>query len=313
MPKKEIEIIDRGGAKTVAKKTSVITWAKRIFFTFTIIWFAFGAVAPLYVKNHYGEQIKRSIVVSMFFDLQRNINEQYEKLLKAAAKNINLEKPVAIAIDKMKIADKGVAKVTDTTATAKSVTTKTNKLTGALKTAGLNTGAADKAIGTATGAVQKVDDQAAIINQQLDKMKGELTRVAQTEIDKAIDEQLKGLLDKHTGLGTTLLTNYGIKHVMPWRPSTWPITNKIYADLEKSNVAVITSLTGMVNRYFGFVAWGLVFAAWAAALFIWFMVFKKYKHTIAAFLVCPRCGHAYADRRTAMGFLKLFQPWNWFM
>jgi hypothetical protein len=311
MAKKEIEVIDMGGAKTVARKTSWVKKVNRIFLALSVIWLGFAYWAPLHVKHEYGVQIKRSIVVSMFFDLQRNMNEQYERLLRMAARNINLEKPVAIAIDKMKIAETGVVRVETATAQAQAATAGAQRVTGLAARVGVNTGAADRAVGAATGAVNTVDEQARAINQQLDRMKGELARVAQTEIDKAIDEQLKAILDKHTGLGTTLLTNYGITHVMPWRPSTWPVTNKIYADLEQSNVAVIQSLTGMVDRYFGYVAWGLVFAAWAAALLLWMKVFGMMRKMTKPFLVCPRCGHTYADKRSAMMLLKIFKPWSW--
>ena len=103
MPKKkEIEVIERDGAKTVAKKTSVVTHAKRVFIIVSVIWLVFVGIAPLYVKSHYAEPIKKSIVVSMFFDLQRNIVEQYEKLLAGIKNAINLEKPVGIAIEKSK-------------------------------------------------------------------------------------------------------------------------------------------------------------------------------------------------------------------
>ncbi|MCL1785862.1 MAG: hypothetical protein FWG39_01770 [Alphaproteobacteria bacterium] len=304
MAKKQIEIIDMGGAKTVARKKSWTRTVNSAFLGISIVWLSFAAWAPLHVKNTYGTQIKKSIVVSMFFDVQRNMNEQYEKLMRSIGKAINLEKPVAIAVDKMKIADKGVAKVETA---AQKTTQATQKLTGLAAKVGVNTAAADKA----TASVSAAADQTKIINQQLDKIKGELTRVAQTEIDKAIDDQVKALLDKHTGLGTTMLTNYGIKHVMPWKPSTWPVTNRIYADLEKSNVAILNSLTGMVDRYFGYVAWGLVIAAWVAALGIWFMAFGKVKKLTKPFLVCPRCGHTYADRRTGMMLLKLLKPWSW--
>ena len=74
------------------------------------------------------------------------------------------------------------------------------------------------------------------------------------EFDKMIDEAIKTQLDKNSGgLGTTLLTNYGIQHVYPWRPSSWPVATKIYNDLEKSNVGVIQIITGTVNKYFGYV------------------------------------------------------------
>ena len=76
MAKKEIEVIDMGGAKTVAKKKSFVTMVKSTMLVFTIVWFAFAAVAPLYVKKHYGDQIKKSIVVSMFFDLKDPLQKQ---------------------------------------------------------------------------------------------------------------------------------------------------------------------------------------------------------------------------------------------
>ena len=75
MKKKEIEVIDRGGAKTVAKKTSLITRTKRIFAIVSVLWLVFITWFPLYVKNTYAGTIKKSMVVSMFFDLQRNIQK----------------------------------------------------------------------------------------------------------------------------------------------------------------------------------------------------------------------------------------------
>lgn len=327
MAKKEIEVIDRGGAKTVAKKTSVITHAKRVFLIVSIIWLAFVAWFPLYVKSHYAGPIKKSIVVSMFFDLQRNIVEQYEKLLGGIKNAINLEKPVGIAIEKVKIVEKQVDKVTDTTAKAKEQTAKASEttagvkgLTGLVNKFGVKTDGVDKvvnqadsAIGKANAAVDKVDNVAKMVNDKLDTVEKELVKVTQIEVDKMIDEAVKKQIDKNTGgLGTTLLTNYGIKHVYPWRPSSWPVAVKIYNDLEKSNVGVVQILTRTVNKYFDYVAWGLVIAAWALGLYIWMFIYKKYKATIAPFIVCPRCGHAFADRRTAMSMLKVLQPWKWF-
>ncbi len=127
MAKKQLEVIDMEGKKTVAKKTSFVTTIKRIFAVFTVIWFVFIAWFPLYVKNTYSGPIKKSMVVSMFFDLQRNIVEQYEKLLNGIKKSINLEKPIGVAIEKVKMAEGVVDKATDATAKAKSQTNKLNK------------------------------------------------------------------------------------------------------------------------------------------------------------------------------------------
>ena len=327
MSKKEIEVIDRGGEKTVAKKTSVVTHAKRVYLLVTVIWLALVAWAPLYVKNHYAAPIKKSIVVSMFFDLQRNIVEQYEKLLNGVKKAINLEKPVAVAIDKVKMVENQVDKVGNVTSQAKKQTAKASEttsgvkgLTGLANKFGVKTDGIDKAVAQADSAIDKansavdqVDNIAKMVNDKLDSVEKELVKVTQIEVDKMIDEAIKSQIDKETGgLGTTLLTNYGIKHVYPWRPSSWPVATKIYNDLEKSNVGVVQILTNTVNKYFGYVAWGLVIAAWAAGLYIWSMIHKKYKAVIAPFIVCPRCGHAFADKRTAMSFLKMLQPWKWF-
>jgi len=46
-------------------------------------------------------------------------------------------------------------------------------------------------------------------------------------------------------------------------------------------------------------------------LILWIMVFGKVKKLTKPFLVCPRCGHTYADKRSAMMLLKLFKPWAW--
>lgn len=327
MARKEIEVIDRGGAKTVAKKTSVIKVTKRTFAIISVIWLIFVAWFPLHVKNTYSGPIKKSMVVSMFFDLQRNIAEQYERLLKGIKDSINLEKPIGVAIEKVKIVEKQVDKVTDTTAKAKEQTNKVKQetqkvsaLAGFANKLGIKTGGVDKAVeetnkvvASADKGIAKVDDVAAQVNKKLDSVKGELVRVSQIEVDKMVDEAIKHQLDKNSGgLGTTLLTNYGIKHVYPWRPSSWPVAVKIYNDLEKSNVGVVQILTRTVNKYFGYVAWGLVIAAWVAGFLIWVIAFSKVNAFLKPFLVCPRCGHTIADKRTALGLLKAFQPWKWF-
>lgn len=325
--KKQIEVIDMGGAKTVKKKQSLVTWTKRIFAIITVVWLVLVAWFPLYVKNTYSQPIKKSIVVSMFFDLQKGIVKQYEALLDSVAGAINLEKPIAIAIDKVKLAERAVDTVTDTTKSAKektaTVSEKTSgvkKLTGLANKFGIKTDGVDKAVqevdkgvDKANKAIASVDNTANQVNKQLDKIKSDLTRVAQTEIDTMMDDAIKTALDKQSGgLGTTLLTNYGITHVYPWRPSSWPVATKIYNDLASSDVTTITIITNTVDKYFGYVAWGLVVAAWAIGLYIWLLMSKKVKSIIRPFNVCPRCGHTYADKRTALGMLKVFQPWKWF-
>ena len=236
--KKEIEVIDRGGAKTVAKKTSVITRTKRIFAIVSVIWILLVIWFPLHIKNTYSQPIKKSIVVSMFFDLQRNIVEQYEQLLQGIKKSINLEKPVAFAVDKVKIAQNAVDKVGDATAQAKQATAQAHennakakeatagvkKLTSVAGMFGIKTGGIDNAldkvdagvdkvdagVAKADQAIAKVDDVATKVNAQLDKVEKDLTSILQLEFDKMIDQVIKDQLDKNTGgLGTTLLTNYG--------------------------------------------------------------------------------------------------------
>lgn len=290
--KKEIEVIDRGGAKTVAKKTATVTRIKRVFAIISVLWVALVVAAPLYVKNTYSQPIKKSIVVSMFFDLQRNMVKQYEQLLDGIKDAINLEKPVAFAVDKVKMAGDAVDKVTDATAKAKQATADAKETTGTAKKItgfanklGIKTDGVDDAINKVDDGINKtnesiakVDNTAALVNEKLDKVEKDLTSVLQLEFDKMIDEAIKKQLDKNTGgLGTTLLTNYGIEHVYPWRPSSWPVATKIYNDLEKSDVDVVNAITNTVNDYFGYVAWGLVAAAWILGLFIWFMMFKKSK------------------------------------
>ena len=339
--KKEVEVIDMGGAKTVKKKKSFVTRVKIIFAVISVIWIALVVAVPLWVKNTYSQPIKKSIVVSMFFDLQRNIVEQYEKLLDGIKDAINLEEPVAFAVDKVRMVGDAVDVVTDTTAKAKDVTAdaqdtsnkvsetteKVGKLAGLVGRFGIDTSGVTNAldevnkgvdqvnqgIDKANETIAKVDDTAAMVNEKLDEIENQLTGLLQVQIDDMIDGVIKSQLDKNTGgLGTTLLTNYGIEHVYPWRPSSWPVATQIYDDLAQSDVQVITVITDTVDQYFNYVAWGLVIAVWVLGFLIWRAIFKKTKPVIAPFIVCPRCGHTFADRRTAYGFLQAFQPWNWF-
>ena len=338
--KKEVDIIDQGGAKTVKKKKSFVTRIKIIFAVVSLIWIALVIAAPLYVKNTYSQPIKKSIVVSMFFDLQRNIVEQYEKLLDGVKDAINLEKPVAFAVDKVRMVEDAVDVVTDTTDKVKDVTAqaseatgkvtetteKVGKLSGLASMFGIDTSGVDKALGEvnkgvdqvnegidkANDTIAKVDNTAALVNEKLDEIETQLTSVLQVQIDDMIDDVIKTQLDKNTGgLGTTLLTNYGIEHVYPWRPSSWPVATQIYDDLAASDVQVITAITGTVDQYFGYVAWGLVIAVWLLGLLIWISIFKKTKAVISPFIVCPRCGHTFTDKRTAYSLLKVVQPWKW--
>ena len=339
--KKEVEVIDMGGAKTVKKKKSFVTRVKIIFAVISVIWIVLVVAVPLWVKNTYSQPIKKSIVVSMFFDLQRNIVEQYEKLLDGIKDAINLEEPVAFAVDKVRMVGDAVDVVTDTTAKAKDVTAdaqdtsnkvsetteKVGKLAGLVGRFGIDTSGVTNALGEvnkgvdqvnqgidkANETIAKVDDTAAMVNEKLDEIENQLTGLLQVQIDDMIDGVIKSQLDKNTGgLGTTLLTNYGIEHVYPWRPSSWPVATQIYDDLAQSDVQVITVITDTVDQYFNYVAWGLVIAVWVLGFLIWRAIFKKTKAVIAPFVVCPRCGHTFADRRTAYGFLQAFQPWNWF-
>ncbi|MBO4625960.1 MAG: hypothetical protein J5679_01625 [Alphaproteobacteria bacterium] len=320
--KKEVEVIDMGGAKTVAKKTSFITRVKVTFGVFSVIWIALVIWFPLHVKNTYSDSIKQSTVVAIFYDLQRNIADSYEKMLNGIKKSINLEKPIAQVIDKVKMAEDSVTKVTDTTAKASNTTAKAKNTTSGVKALsgiagkfGVNTSgvdkavaSADKAIGKADSAIAQVDDTAALVNKKLNGIEKDLTKAAKAEVDKVIDDAIKSQVDSSVSM---LLTKYNIKHVYPWEPSSWPTARKIYAELVKSDVDFVQTIIKTVNKYFGYFAWGLVIAAWAAGLYIWLTVRKKVKHMISPFIVCPRCGHTFADKRTVISMLKVFQPWKW--
>ena len=189
-------------------------------------------------------------------------------------------------------------------------------LTGLANKFGVKTGAVDNALNKADGmvdkanaTVDKVDNVAKLVNDKLDGVEKELTKVTQLEVDKVIDAAIKSQMDSAVAM---LFTKYDIKHVYPWEPSSWPTARKIYRELVNSNLDFVHTIIKTVNKYFGYVAWGLVFAAWLLGLYIWTFIHGKYKATIAPFIVCPRCGHAFADKRTAMSMLKLLQPWKWF-
>lgn len=305
MAKKEIEIIDRGGAKVVAKKASFVAKIKITFAVFAVLWIAVVVAAPLYVKNNYSEPIKKSIVVGMFFDMQKQIAQQYENMLALIKKNTNIEKPINAAIEKIKVVDKGTAAVQEKTAQANKAVSKVSSITNKL---GVNVKAVDKA----SNAIAKVDNTANIVNAQLDKVKSELAKTAQAEIDKMIDEEIRKVANKGLGgMADTLLTDYKIDHVYPWLPSSWPVANKIYSDLEKSSSGTLNTIMGVVNDYFGYVAWGLVVIAWLIGAIILFWVKGKVALITKPFIVCPRCGHAFADKRTGLGILKVFKPWQW--
>ena len=321
--KKEVEVIDMGGAKTVAKKKSFITRVKIIFAIFSVIWIALVVWFPLHVRDKYATSLKQSTVVAVFYDLQRNVADQYTKMLEGIKKSINLEKPIGKVIDQVKMAEGAVNKVTDTTAKATEATNKAKDTTSGVKALsgiagkfGINTSGVDKAvdkvdntIGKADKAIARVDDTAALVNKKLTSVENELTKVATAEVDKVIDEAIKKNVDSATAM---LLTQYDIKHVYPWEPSSWPTARKIYAELVKSDLGFVQTIIKTVNKYFGYVMWAYLIVMWGVGLYIWLTVRKYVMGLIAPFLVCPRCGHTYADKRTAVSLLKVVQPWKWF-
>ena len=320
--KKEVEVIDMGGAKTVAKKKSFVTRIKTFFAIFSVIWLAFVVWFPLHVRDKYSTSIKQSTVVAIFYDLQQNIAKQYEHMLKDIKKSINLEKPINQVIDKVKMAENSVSKVTDTTAKASNTTAKAKDTTSGVKALsgiagkfGVNTSGVDKAvnkvdntINKADSAIAKVDDTATMVNKKLAGIEKDLTKAAQTEVDKVIDDAIKSQLDS---AGSMLLTKYDVKHVYPWDPSTWPTARKIYADLVKSDLDFVQTIIKTVNTYFGYVMWAYLIVMWGVGLYVWLAVRKKVKGLTAPFIVCPRCGHTFADKRTVVSMLKVFQPWKW--
>ena len=306
--KKEIEVIDRGGAKTVAKKKSFVTRVKTTFAVFSVIWIALVIWYPLHVKHMYSDSIKQSTVVAIFYDLQRNIADSYEKMLNGVKKSINLEKPIAQVIDKVKVAEGTVNKATKTTTKAKNTTSNVKAISGIASKFGVNTKEADKALAQADKAIASAEDTTALLNKKLAGIEKDLTKAAQTEVDKAIDDAIKSQMDSSVSM---LLTKYDVKHIYPWEPSSWPTARKIYAELVKSDLGFVQTIIKTVNTYFGYFAWGLIIVAWAAGLYVWLMVRKKVKHMISPFIVCPRCGHTFADKRTVVSMLKVFQPWKW--
>ena len=323
MPKKkEVEVIDMGGAKTVAKKKSFVTRVKWIFAIVSVIWLAFVVWFPLHVRDKYATSIKQSTVVAIFYDLQRNIADQYDQMLQGIKKSINLEKPIGQVIDKVKMAENQVSKVTDTTAKATEATGKAKDTTSGVKALsgiaskfGINTSGVDKAvdkvdstIGKADKAIAKVDDTADLVNKKLVSIENELTKAAKTEVDKVIDEAIKKSIDPAAAM---LLTKYNIKHVYPWEPSSWPTARKIYAELVKSDIDFVQTIIKTVNKYFSYVMWAYLIVMWGAGLYIWLTVRKYVMGLIAPFIVCPRCGHTFADKRTEVSLLKVFQPWKW--
>ena len=320
--KKEVEVIDMGGAKTVAKKKSFVTRVKVIFAILSVILIALVVWFPLHVRDKYATSLKQSTVVAVFYDLQRNIADQYTKMLQGLKKSINLEKPIGEVIDKVKMAEDTVNKVTDTTTKASDATAKAKDTTSGVKTLsgiagkfGVNTSGIDKAvdkanntIGKADKAIARVDDTAQLVNKKLTSIEGDLTKVAKAEVDKVIDDAIKKNVDSATAM---LLTQYDVKHVYPWNPSSWPTARKIYAELVKSDLDFVQTIIKTVNKYFGYVMWAYLIVMWGAGLYIWLTVRKYVRGLTAPFLVCPRCGHTFADKRTAVNLLKVFQPWKW--
>jgi hypothetical protein len=312
MPK-EVKFTERNGEKFIAKKSSWVKKVKMIFLGITIIWFAAAIMIPLRIKDTYSEPIKRSIVVSMFFDLQQGIADQYARLMDGIKGAINLEKPINAAIARVKMAEQPVAQVQQATGQAQQATGAVGRATGLVNRVGVGTGAIDTAVAQVDRAVAQVDNTAALVNTQLARVERELVQTAQFEVNAMIDDAVRNQLDRATGgLANVILAQHNIDSIRPWRPSTWHVSDQIFKEIEESSRSTVQIIMRTVNSYFGYVAWGLVAIAWGAALFVWLMVFKKYKLIVAPFVICPNCGHAFTNKkRLGNALLRFLKPWNW--
>lgn len=326
MAKKQVKYTERNGEKFVAKKASWVKTVKMTFLGLSILWLGFGAWYPMHVKNTYSEPIKRSIVVSMFFDLQQGIADQYAALMDGVKGSVdkikdavNFDKPINDAVDKIKLVQSTGDDLTKQTNSLKKELDKVSSAMNTAKRFGVNVGnlgQITKGIDDLSNAANKEIQN---VNKQLDGVKSTLLKATKEEtdkvfnnIDKMVDAEIRGQLDKATGgMSNVLLKKYNVKSIAPWRPSTWGISNQMYAEIEKSSASTVQIIMRTINGYFGYIAWGLVIIAWVLVLFIWLSVFKKVKAVTKPFIVCPNCGHAFSDKRTAMGILKVFQPWKW--
>lgn len=184
--KKEVEIIDMGGAKTVAKKKSLVRGVKLTITLITVVWFVILIWAPLYVKNTYSSPIKKSIVVSMFFDLQQGIVRQYEALLDGVAKSVNLEKPIAKAVDAVKVVEKNVEKVSvaadsarEKTAEASKTTAGVKKVSGLAKMFGVKTDGIDKAVAQVDKGIEKTNEAIKTVDNTAEQINAKLIKLRQ--------------------------------------------------------------------------------------------------------------------------------------
>ncbi len=310
--KKIIKVEDRGGAKTVAKKASFVAWTKRIFAVFTILWLGGFAYSGWHVKENYTTPIKESMVVSIFFDLQKDISGQYADLMDGLKDSINMEKPIKKAFAAIEISDSITSTVSDTTKKVSNTTSSVKKITSIAGKFGVDTGSVDNVVSKTDNTVAAADSLTAKINSELDRIEKDLIIKTQVEVDVMIDTTVNDLIKKNTGsLGRIMLTNYGVEKVSPVIPSSWDVASKIYKDLEASKISVVETIIATVNTYFGYVFWGLLITYWLIGLLVWLWVRGKVKTALKPFIVCPRCGHAFADKRSIKSILHILTPWNW--
>ncbi len=311
--KKEIIVNEENlGKKTVQKKASFVAWVKRGFIIFTILWLGAFYLSGMYVKNNYTTPIKESMIVSMFFDMQKSSAESYEKMLNEVKDAINIEKPIEVAFSAVAVVEEKSANLEEKTDKANATVSSAKKITGIAGKFGINTGSVDAVVSQADKTVNSVADTNALIKKTLDSAKTEVVKVSKTEVDKMLDEVIKEQLAKNVDSSAVMLiTNYGDITIRPWDASTWGVASEIYADLEKSNISVLNTITDTVNTYFMYAFWAALILFWAIGLFVWLKVRGIVKNMIAPFIVCPKCGHAFADKRSIGGFIKIFTPWNW--
>ncbi len=296
---------ENGQAEKILKQTSV---PKKIAKIFSIVWIlAVVLPAVRYVWSH-SAAVKEYAVVKAAAEGNALLLSQYDTFSAKLLNSVNVEKYAA----DIKIPDIKIEKLSlpEQSQKVQKAAEKSKKLTSALGKLGVKD----------TG---KIDDAAASLQKQVDKLNGQLDAVAEkvngqvksamdktkTALNKNIRDGLKKEVDslakselrKQIGLNDGAydkLTNgrfaFGSQS-----------TTELYGALSKS--PLFLPMIKKINAYWRYVLYGLLALVVIIGMIPPFIANKIAKILSSVYTQCPYCKKVYITKQNAFNFLKLLK------
>ena len=270
---------------------------KRIASLFNICWVLLIVIPLQYFIYTNSNSIKEFVVVKGVYEANSALLDQYTDLSNNLVSKININKYTS----KIKIPEIKLDAIED-------ATSKVNKTASIASKFGIK--GADKVVDTTSQLQAQVDK----INNQIKTETANLTKTLESDINKALKEELNNLatssMQKQLGLSEKAYKNllagrYGIMS-----EAQRNATKSIYKEFEVSKKDTIKDVISMINKYFVWFTLAVMLVVFVVSLIPVYFVMKFSKLFTKNFNKCPYCGKVYLAKLNKLSLLGIFKFWN---